>query len=51
MFTAFLSFEAAIEELLGSSGRDFDPTLVRMFAELLREDADLRTRLMELRGS
>ncbi len=43
------SFEAALEELSASSGRDFDPTLVRLFVDLVRTDADLRATLTELR--
>ena len=46
-----MSFEAAIEELTAGSGRDYDPNLVRQFAELMRTDADLRAKLTELRGS
>jgi hypothetical protein len=50
-YQAPVSFEAALEELTANSGRDFDPTLVRIFGELLRSDADLRAKLMELRRS
>ena len=46
-----VSFEAALEELTASAGRDFDPALVRLFTELLRTDADLRARLTALRRS
>jgi len=46
-----VSFEAALEELSAGSGHDFDPTLVRLFGDLLRSDADLRTRLTDLRLS
>jgi hypothetical protein len=45
-----VSIEAALEELTANAGRDFDPVLVRHFAELVRTDADLRARLTELRG-
>jgi HD-GYP domain-containing protein (c-di-GMP phosphodiesterase class II) len=46
-----VSFEAALEELNAGSGQDFDPTLVRLFGDLLRTDGDLRTRLTDLRLS
>jgi HD-GYP domain-containing protein (c-di-GMP phosphodiesterase class II) len=44
-----VSFEAALEELLANAGHDFDPELVRHFADLVRSDAGLRTELTELR--
>jgi HD domain len=46
-----VSIEAALEELMASSGRDFDPTLVRLFVDLVRTDADLRTALHGLHPS
>ena len=46
-----MSFEAALEDLTAGSGREFDPNLVRLFAELVRSDADLRARLTESRRS
>ncbi len=46
-----VSSEAALEELTANAGRDFDPVLVRTFAELMRSDADLRGKLTELRRS
>jgi putative two-component system response regulator len=46
-----VSFEAALEELRASSGRDFDPELVRLFGDLLRSDADLRSKLSTVRLS
>ncbi len=46
-----VSFEAALEELTAGAGRDFDPTLVHLFVELLRTDPDLRIRLTALRRS
>jgi HD-GYP domain-containing protein (c-di-GMP phosphodiesterase class II) len=44
-----ISFEAALEELQGSAGHDYDPELVNQFVELVRSDADLRAELTELR--
>ena len=44
-----VSFEAALEELQANAGRDYDPELVRHFADLLRSDPTLRTELTELR--
>jgi putative two-component system response regulator len=46
-----VSFEAALEELRAGSGRDFDPELVRLFGELLRSDAGLRSQLSTVRLS
>jgi putative two-component system response regulator len=43
-----VSFEAALEELAANAGRDFDPNLVFLFAELVRTDAALRAQLTEL---
>lgn len=44
-----VSFEAALEELHANAGRNFDPELVRLFGDLLRTDADLRSQLTALR--
>ena len=44
-----VSFEAALEELNANAGRDFDPELARLFGDLLRTDADLRSHLTDLR--
>ena len=44
-----VSFEAALEELHANAGRDFDPELVRLFGDLLRTDAALRSHLTDLR--
>ena len=44
-----VSFEAALEELTANAGRDFDPNLVWLFAEMVRTDTELRSRLTELR--
>lgn len=44
-----VSFEAALEELSANAGHHFDPQLVRLFGDLLRTDADLRSQLTELR--
>jgi HD-GYP domain-containing protein (c-di-GMP phosphodiesterase class II) len=46
-----VSFEAALEELHANAGRDFDPDLVRHFGDLLRSDADLRSKLGTVRLS
>jgi hypothetical protein len=43
-----VSFEAALEEITASAGRDFDPVLARTFADLFRGDVELRAKLMEL---
>jgi hypothetical protein len=44
-----VSFEAALEELDANAGHDFDPELVRLFGDLLRTDASLRSHLTDLR--
>lgn len=44
-----VSFEAALEELHANAGRDFDPELARLFGDLLRTDATLRSHLTDLR--
>src|SRR4051794_6773948 len=44
-----ISFEAAQEELQENAAIHFDPTLVRVFVELVRSDPALRQRLVELR--
>jgi hypothetical protein len=44
-----ISFEAALEEIQGSAGQDYDPELVNQFVELVRTDADLRAELTDLR--
>ena len=44
-----VSFEAALEELQASAGNDFDPELVKQFVDMIRNDAELRAELTDLR--
>jgi len=48
-YQAPVSFEAAVEELQARAGHDYDPELVIHFVDLIRNDAELRAELTDLR--
>src|SRR5204862_6155229 len=48
-YQAPVSFEAGLEELQARAGHDYDPELVNHFVDLIRNDADLRAELTDLR--